>query len=269
MERTPRVTEPGYRLGQAPPNKGKRYPPETYTAAEVFALMRACGRGPAGVRNKALIAVLWRSGLRIQEALDLEPRDVDPAAGSVRVRHGKGDKDRVVGMDPAAFAVLQDWLDLRAKLITRRRRLGQPVFCLITTGKVGGPMRSALVRDMLNRAAARAGVEKRVHPHGFRHTCASDMEAEGFGLSEISAQLGHTRVSTTERYIKRVAPGALLRRVQGRAWPGDAPAAPAVQAPVAEVVAAVLAQLGNGAGALPGQLTVDDVLNDLNGGAHV
>ena len=63
------------------------------TEPEAIALIRACSsRAPTGVRNRALIAVLWRSGLRISEALALELRDIDLEAGTLRVRHGKGDK---------------------------------------------------------------------------------------------------------------------------------------------------------------------------------
>jgi len=74
------------------------------------------------VRNRALIAVLWRCGLRISEALALELRDVDLDAGTVRVRHGKGDKSRTVGIDEQTAALLARWLDRRKKLSPVRSR---------------------------------------------------------------------------------------------------------------------------------------------------
>ncbi|PZR69978.1 MAG: hypothetical protein DLM63_00450 [Solirubrobacterales bacterium] len=76
----------------------RRRPAEILTEGEVLALIRACSStAPSGARNRALIAVLWRSGLRVGEALALELRDVDLHAGTLRIRHGKGDRSRTVG----------------------------------------------------------------------------------------------------------------------------------------------------------------------------
>jgi len=75
------------------------------TEPEAIALIKACS-SRAPVRNRALIAVLWRSGLRISEALALELRDIDLEAGTLRVRHGKGDKSRTVGVDEQTSALL-------------------------------------------------------------------------------------------------------------------------------------------------------------------
>ena len=100
--------------GDRPANKGRRFPAELLSAEEIRALIRACSaKAPTGIRNRALIAVLYRGGLRISEALALYPKDVDQAAGTVVVLHGKGDRRRTVGMVPAAFALLERWLDKR------------------------------------------------------------------------------------------------------------------------------------------------------------
>ena len=91
-----------------PANKGRRLPAELLSGEEVRALLRTCSaRAPTGIRNRALIAVLYRGGLRISEALALLPKDVDSAQGTLTVLHGKGDRRRTVGMDPAAFALLE------------------------------------------------------------------------------------------------------------------------------------------------------------------
>jgi site-specific recombinase XerD len=76
---------------QTPANKGKRYPAEPLTGLEVRSLMAACSRrAPTGIRNRALIAVLSRAGLRISEALALESKDLDRSRGAIRILHGKG-----------------------------------------------------------------------------------------------------------------------------------------------------------------------------------
>ena len=92
-------------------NAGRRFPPEVLTDAEVRALMDACGDGlPSCHRNRALIALLYRGGLRVSEALALYPKDLDAASGAVRVLNGKGGRARTTGLDPGAFAVLGVWL---------------------------------------------------------------------------------------------------------------------------------------------------------------
>ena len=72
-------------------------------------MVRQAGHDRHGLRVRALIAVLWRGGLRISEAPALAETDIDPARGSVLVRHGKGDKRREAGMDPFGFAQLAAW----------------------------------------------------------------------------------------------------------------------------------------------------------------
>ena len=107
------VTLPGYLAGRAPHNKGMRYPADPPRVEEIIAVMRQAGEDRHGLRARAVIAVLWRGGLRISEALALGETDVDPARGSVLIRHGKGDRRREVGMDDWGFEHLNRWLEHR------------------------------------------------------------------------------------------------------------------------------------------------------------
>lgn len=195
-----------------PTNKGKKLPPEPLSTDEVRALIHSCSsRAPTGIRNRALLVVLYRSGLRISEALSLAPKDLDANVGTVRVLHGKGDKARVIGLDPGAWAILQLWLDRRAHLHVPRRA---PVFCTLD----GGPLKSAYIRAMLPRLARRAGVEKRVHAHGFRHTFAFELAGEGTPMHLIQQQLGHSSIATTDRYVRHLNPTAAIAAMQRRSW---------------------------------------------------
>jgi hypothetical protein len=106
-----------------------------------------------------LIALLYRTGLRINEALSVYPKDLELTDGSVRVLNGKGGRSRTVGLDPGAAAIIERWLDARSRLGLGGRH---PVFCTLR----GHPMSDAYVRVMLKRLAARAGIDKRVHAHG-------------------------------------------------------------------------------------------------------
>src|SRR6516225_4831411 len=110
------ITLPGYRAGVSPATAGLKLPPEVLTPEEARALLRVPSpRAPTGIRNRALLAVLYRGGLRVSEALALEKRDLDVRACTLTVRHGKGDRHRTIGMDPAALALLTNWLEERKR----------------------------------------------------------------------------------------------------------------------------------------------------------
>jgi site-specific recombinase XerD len=195
-----------------PANKGQRYPAEILTSDEVRALLQSCsGRAPTGIRNRALIAALYRGGLRISEALALRPKDLDRDAGTVRVLHGKGQKARTVGFDPAGFALIERWLDKRAAQGINGRA---PIFCTLD----GKPLKTAYVRALLPRLAGKAGIEKRVHAHGLRHTHAAELAREGVPMNVIQMQLGHSNLGTTSRYLAHIAPAEVIRVMQGREW---------------------------------------------------
>jgi integrase/recombinase XerD len=213
------VTLPGYRRGQHPPNYGRTFPAEILTVEEISRLMDACPRrGPSGVRNRALIVVLWRGGLRSAEALALHLRDIDKVAGTITVRHGKGNRRRVVGFDPSAFAVLERWLQVRAQLGVPR---GAPVFCTITRGNLGRPMGAPYWREAIKRLGVKAGIEKRVHSHGLRHTHAVELMRERVPILMISRQLGHSSLSITQRYVDHLEPSEVVEMMQHRNWPLD------------------------------------------------
>jgi integrase len=93
------ATLPGYHVGRPPRNKGMRYPADPPTVEEIVAVMRHAADDRHGWRLRAMIVVLWRAGLRIQEALALAEHDLDPRRGSLLIRNGKGGRRREVGMD--------------------------------------------------------------------------------------------------------------------------------------------------------------------------
>ena len=98
------ATLPEFHVGRAPANKGQRYPADPPTVDEIIAIMRVARGAPYGNRLNGLIVVLWRAGLRINEALSLTETDLEQRRGSILVRHGKNDRRRVVGMDAWGWA---------------------------------------------------------------------------------------------------------------------------------------------------------------------
>ena len=113
--------------------------------------------------------------------------------------------------DPQAWAAVQRWIDSRSKLgIDGRRR----VFCALK----GKPLDQAYVRALMPRLGRKAGIEKRVHAHGLRHTHASELRQEGIEVGIISKQLGHASIATTARYLDHVAPQAVVETMRAREW---------------------------------------------------
>lgn len=194
------------------PKPVRRFPPEVLSDTEARALIEAVF-GPAfsKARNRALLAVLYRAGLRLNEALCLRPKDVDAAGGAIRVLFGKGGRSRTVGIDGGALAYLLPWLEERAKLGVRA---DAPLFC----SRSGRGVTSAYIRRLLPDLARRASIAKRVHAHGFRHTHAAQLRAEGVDIGIISKQLGHTSLLTTVLYLDHIAPTAVVDAVRRRRW---------------------------------------------------
>lgn len=207
-----------YRKGVPAANRGRKLPPEVLTSEEVFALMRACGGGPAGRRNRALIAIGARAGLRCAEALDLYPKDVDLDRGHVRVLHGKGNKARTVGLDPGACAIVHGWMIDRHELGLNG---SYPLFCVIKGPTRGGRLSGGHVRSLMHDLAVKAGIEKRVHYHGLRHTYAAYLLDHDVPIHYIRRMLGHASIEVTARYADHINPAVVVDAVRALHWPED------------------------------------------------
>ena len=184
----------GHQAGDPATNAGRKFPAEPLTPDEVAALIGGCSaRSRIGIRNRALLTLLYRSGLRISEALALRPSDVDLRRHTCRVLHGKGDKATVRGFHPTATDALARWIDTRKALGLRNG----PLFCTLD----GAPLQAPYVRNLLGRLADKAGIDKRVHPHALRHTFADELRAAGMDVVVISKLLGHSSIAVTSRYL--------------------------------------------------------------------
>jgi site-specific recombinase XerD len=207
------VTMPGYLAGRAPRNKGMEYPPDPPRPEEIVLVMRQVGQARYGLRVRALIAVLWRAGLRISEALALNETDIDPGRGSVLVRHGKGDKRREAGMDQFGFQQLAAWQAQRILLPPG------PLFCVIDGPTRGRRWAATAARDELRQLAAAAGVRRRFAQHQLRHAHAVELAREGVAVNIIQRQLGHTDLGTTSTYLQGIDPSEIIDAVRSRRPP--------------------------------------------------
>jgi integrase/recombinase XerC len=153
--------------------------------------------GPVGLRDRALLEVLYGAGLRVSEAvgLDLEDLRREDQRLTVRVRSGKGGKQRVVPLGRKAAQALDAWLDARSALVTARSP-AQAVFL----GTRGGRLSPRVARELVYQRCEATGARAVVGPHGLRHSFASHLLQSGCDLRTIQSMLGHASLSTTQRY---------------------------------------------------------------------
>ena len=194
-----------------PANKNKRFPSEALAACEVAALLKACGKSPTGVRNRAAITLMYRAGLRCAEALSVRRCDVvfdQDGRATVRVLRpkgaGRGKPPRVVGLGARSA------LALRAQLESRNMGEDSP----LCSTRNGTQPSTNYFRALLPRLARRAGIERRVNPHALRHTWAYDAMMRGEPVPVISKALGHSSLSITAVYLDHLAPLDVITAMQ-------------------------------------------------------
>lgn len=182
--------------------------PKTLTHDEVDALLaRPNVAAPTGLRNRAMLEVMYRCGLRVSEACGIHLRDVRWADHQLHLRPtvAKGGREAYVYLHPE----LEDWLQ-RWKHARRAYAAGDPH--LFTTLR-GTPVGRKYVWEMVDRYARRAGIEKHAHPHMLRHTFATELLREGFTIREVQVAMRHSDIRTTAIYTEVVDEhlGARLR----------------------------------------------------------
>ena len=209
---------------RVPANKGRQLKQSVLTPTEFERILRLCSlRAPTGIRNRALLGVMYRGGLRIGEALALMPGDFDQASGELRINTTKRvriggkvasvERPRTVALDSDFVAVLMRWID-------RRRQLGinggKPIFCTLK----GSPISTSYARTVLPRLAQRAGIEKRVSPHTLRHSFAYEWARAGRPLPALMLALGHSQLTTTARYVAHFGTPEVLSLMRASRWEG-------------------------------------------------
>jgi integrase/recombinase XerC len=174
--------------------------PVALPVEDIGALIDAPQRlGPVGLRDRALLEVLYGAGLRVSEAvaLDLDDlRDDGPSSGlTLRVRSGKGGKQRVLPLGRKAAVALAEWRSVRSELL----RPASPVEAVFL-GRRGARLTTRVAREVVYRRCEETGTRAVVGPHGLRHSFATHLLESGCDLRTIQALLGHASLSTTQRY---------------------------------------------------------------------
>jgi len=169
--------------------KMRRKLPEVLDADEMTALVEVPGDEPDATRDRALLELLYSSGLRVSELCAVRWRDLDTDGGTLRVT-GKGSKTRIVPVGSKALAALA---------ALREQDACGPDDPLVR-GRRGAPLTPNGVRARLKRRAQEQGVWKRVYPHLMRHSCASHLLESSGDLRAVQELLGHADIGTTQIY---------------------------------------------------------------------
>ncbi|HEV3452953.1 MAG TPA: site-specific tyrosine recombinase [Acidimicrobiia bacterium] len=191
--------------------------PKPLSEPEVEALLAAAGDdGPAGLRDRALLEVLYGAGVRISELVGLDRADLELERGLLRVL-GKGGKERIVPLGRPARGAVAAYLERGRPVLVRpgggRARAGDAVFL----NARGGRLTRQGVWGLVRAAGHRAGLGDRVYPHVLRHSCATHMVDRGADIRVVQELLGHASLSTTQVYTQVSA--ARLRAVYDAAHP--------------------------------------------------
>jgi integrase/recombinase XerD len=190
--------------------------PKALSEEEAARLLGAVvGAGPAFLRDRALLEVLYGTGARVSEVVGLDMGDVAEAMESpdlalIRVL-GKGDKERVVPLGRLAKEALAQWLSGEGRPLLeparwKRRSDADAVFLNVRGGRIS----RVGVFGVVKKYAVRVGLGDRVSPHVLRHSCATHMLARGADIRVVQELLGHASIATTQRYTK-VSPEHLRR----------------------------------------------------------
>ncbi len=181
----------------------ERLPRDILSIAEVRKMLRAPDvRTVMGYRDRVIMEVLYSTGIRKQELLNLTVDDVNLESGILTIRQGKGGKDRVVPLGRIAAKCLETYVNgIRPTLLqiaTLDRQPGQKTIFLSLRG---GPLSKNALAERIERYRRLAGIAHPVTPHTFRHSCATHMIRNRANIRHVQELLGHVNLNTTQQYL--------------------------------------------------------------------
>jgi integrase/recombinase XerD len=206
------------------PKVEKRLPRNVLTLEEARALLNAPNtQTKIGIRDKAILETFYSTGIRLEEMARLSVHDVDHRNGFVRVNKGKFAKDRVVPLGRKACDYVREYLDkvrlewVRAAVSAGHERAVDERALWLSYKRPHTPLKSQILEVMVKKYARLAGIQKKVTPHVWRHTCATHMVADGANVVYVQRLLGHRSLRTTQIYARTTI--AEIKATHARAHP--------------------------------------------------
>lgn len=172
--------------------------PDVLTEKEISALLKQPNkRAPTGLRNLCIMRIMLDAGLRASEVINLNINDIDWESGWLKVRQGKGKKDRILWLNEDALNLLKEWRNRRLTIGAIGDKGDSDRLFVTLDGKV---LSDRYLRAMVKRYACKAGIPKNVHPHTLRHTFGTDLYKSTRNIRLVQKALGHSDLSTTMIY---------------------------------------------------------------------
>lgn len=176
--------------------KPERRLPNVLSEEEINRLFNAIdGSTNSGSRDMAMLLIMYMAGLRVSELVNLRLSDVNVAKRLIKVRSGKGDKERTVPVGEAALIAYEDYVNLHRG---ETKDAEKSEYCFLN--KFGEPISRVYFFLQVKKYAEMAGIGKKVSPHTLRHSFATHLLSHGASLRVVSSLLGHAHLETTEIY---------------------------------------------------------------------
>ena len=170
--------------------------PDVLSAEEIEKLLAFSDSSPLKIRNRALLELLYGTGLRVSELASLKVSDLHMTMGFLRC-YGKGAKERIVPLGNLATKATETYLETARPHLIRKRQTENTLF----VNHHGRPLTRQGIWKILHKACMDAGITKRITPHTLRHSFASHLLENGADLRSVQEMLGHSDISTTQIYM--------------------------------------------------------------------
>ena len=190
------LINPAQGIGTIRANSGKLQ--TVLTIQETKRLLKQPDATPIGIRNKTVLSVMYATGIRLDELLNLILHDADLKDRVLYIRRGKGSKDRVVPLGKRASEHLSGYISSVRPYLANKNRKEEKLFL----NRSGHPLGGGSVRSFLRNYRISAGINKTVSPHTLRRTCATHLLQQGADIRYIQKLLGHQRLETTQAYTR-------------------------------------------------------------------
>lgn len=176
------------------PRQGRSLP-DVLSVEEVEKLLNIKEDSPLAIRNKAMLELLYATGLRVSELISLEMNDIHLSMGFVRSL-GKGSKERIVPLGSIAIEAMEKYLHFSRPILVKKNQSESKVF----VNHHGRPLSRQGFWKLIKKLALEAGLTKEITPHTLRHSFATHLLENGADLRSVQEMLGHSDISTTQIY---------------------------------------------------------------------